>query len=171
MNTSGEINAEQQAVMALIENLQRADLTPDEICDGVERLHQVTGYSWERIAQMLGKSERTLRRYRRLSALPPDIRAVAIEARLSAAQIDALASVSADKQAELLRQIVELGLPGSASREAAQTITARRERLGRRRGAPGRGWAQATVFARGQIQDVGHQPDARPGRGGPVDAG
>jgi len=109
-------------VMALIENLQRADLTPDEICDGVERLHQVTGYSWERIAQMLGKSERTLRRYRRLSALPPDIRAVAIEARLSAAQIDALASVSADKQAELLRQIVELGLPGSASREAAQTI-------------------------------------------------
>jgi ParB/RepB/Spo0J family partition protein len=122
MNTSGEINAEQQAVIALIENLQRADLTPDEICDGVERLHQVTGYSWERIAQMLGKSERTLRRYRRLSALPPDIRAVAIEARLSAAQIDALASVSADKQAELLRQIVELGLPGSASREAAQTI-------------------------------------------------
>ena len=80
----------QQAVIALIENLQRADLTPDEICEGIERLHQMTGYDWEctpalalrasagaSVAQMLGKSERTLRRYRRLSALPSAIRAAA----------------------------------------------------------------------------------------------
>ena len=67
----------QQAVIALIENLQRADLTPDEICEGIERLHQMTGYDWECIAQMLGKSERTLRRYRRLSALPSAIHAAA----------------------------------------------------------------------------------------------
>ena len=46
-----------------------------------------------------------------------------IEARLSAAQIDALASVPAEKQAEFLRQIVELGLPAAASREAAEAIT------------------------------------------------
>ncbi len=122
MNTGGAMNAEQQAVIALIENLQRADLTPDEICDGVERLHELTGYDWERIAQMLGKSERTLRRYRRLSTLPPDIRKAAIEARLSASQVDALASAPAETQTELLRQIIELGLPGTASREAAQTI-------------------------------------------------
>jgi len=123
MNVSGQVNAEQQAVIALIENLQRADLAPDEICEGIERLHQMTGYDWERIAQMLGKSERTLRRYRRLSALPSAIRAAVIEARLSAAQIDALASVPAEKQPEFLRQIVELGLPAAASREVAQAIT------------------------------------------------
>jgi ParB family chromosome partitioning protein len=123
MNVSGQVNAEQQAVIALIENLQRADLTPDEICEGIERLHQMTGYEWERIAQMLGKSERTLRRYRRLSALPSEIRAAAIEARLSAAQIDALASVPAEKQAEFLKQIVALGLPAAASREFAEIIT------------------------------------------------
>ena len=46
-----------------------------------------------------------------------------IEARLSAAQIDALASVPAEKQAEFLRQIVELGLPAAASREVAEVIT------------------------------------------------
>ncbi len=122
MNVSGQVNAEQQAVIALIENLQRADLTPDEICEGIERLHQMTGYEWDRIAQMLGKSERTLRRYRRLSALPSEIRAAVIEARLSAAQIDALASVPPEKQAGFLRQVVELGLPAAASREAAATI-------------------------------------------------
>ena len=123
MNVTGQVNAEQQAVIALIENLQRADLTPDEICEGIERLHQMTGYDWERIAQMLGKSERTLRRYRRLSALPSEIRAAVIAARLSAAQIEALASVPPEKQAEFLRQIVELGLPAAASREVAQAIT------------------------------------------------
>ena len=123
MNVSGQVNAEQQAVIALIENLQRADLAPDEICEGIERLHQMTGYDWERIAQMLGKSERTLRRYRRLSALPSEIRTAVIEARLSAAQIDALASVPPDKQAEFLRQIVELGLPAAASRDVAEIIT------------------------------------------------
>jgi hypothetical protein len=80
----------QQAVIALIENLQRADLTPDEICEGVERLHQMTGCDGKRtpalalrasagasVAQMLGRSERTLRRYRRLSALPSAIRTAA----------------------------------------------------------------------------------------------
>jgi ParB-like chromosome segregation protein Spo0J len=123
MNVSGQVNAEQQAVIALIENLQRADLTPDEICEGIERLHQMTGYDWERIAQMLGKSERTLRRYRRLTALPSEIRMAVIEAGLSAAQIDALASVPVEKQAEFLRQIVELGLPAAASRQVAQAIT------------------------------------------------
>ena len=123
MNVSGQVNAEQQAVIALIENLQRADLAPDEICEGIERLHKMTGYDWERIAQMLGKSERTLRRYRRLSALPSEVRTAVIEARLSAAQIDALASVPPDKQSEFLRQMVDLGLPAAASREAAATIT------------------------------------------------
>jgi ParB/RepB/Spo0J family partition protein len=123
MNANGAINAEQQAVIALIENLQRADLTPDEICEGVERLHDLTGYDWERIAQLLGKSERTLRRYRRLTTLPAEIRHAAIQARLSASQINALASAPSDRQADLLRQIVELGLPGTASREAAHTIT------------------------------------------------
>jgi len=123
MNVSGQVNAEQQAVIALIENLQRADLAPDEICEGIERLHKMTGYDWERIAQMLGKSERTLRRYRRLSALPSEVRTAVIEARLSAAQIDALASVPPDKQPEFLRQMVDLGLPAAASREAAATIT------------------------------------------------
>jgi hypothetical protein len=82
----------------------------------------MTGYDWERIAQMLGKSERTLRRYRRLAALPSAIRAAAIEARLSAAQIDALASVPAEKQAEFLKQMVELALPAAASREVADII-------------------------------------------------
>ena len=48
MNVSGQVNAEQQAVIALIENLQRADLSPDEICEGIERLHEMTGYEWER---------------------------------------------------------------------------------------------------------------------------
>ncbi len=123
MNVGGQVNAEQQAVLALIENLQRADLAPDEICEGIERLRQMTGYDWDRIAQMLGKSERTLRRYRRLSALSSEIRAAVIEARLSATQIETMASVSPDKQAEFLRQIVELGLPAAASRQVAQAIT------------------------------------------------
>ena len=42
---------------------------------------------------------------------------------MSAAQIDALACVPAEKQAECLRQIVELGLPAAASREVAEVIT------------------------------------------------
>lgn len=122
LNVNGEVSAEQQAVMALIENLQRADLAPDEICDGIEKLREMTSYDWTRIAHILGKSERTLRYYRRLNDLSSDVRQDAIRARLSIRQIDALASAPPEKQSELFQEIISLGLPVVASRETARTV-------------------------------------------------
>ena len=42
--------------LALIENLQRKDLTPFEEADGLKRLAEKYGYTHEEMAEKLGKS-------------------------------------------------------------------------------------------------------------------
>ena len=62
------------AEIALIENMQRKDLTPWEEADGLAALCQRYGYTHEDLAKKVGKSRSTITEALSLAAIPEEIR-------------------------------------------------------------------------------------------------
>lgn len=60
--------------LALLENLQRKDLSPFEEAEGMKALADHHGYTHERLAEMLGKSRSSITETLALAAIPEDIR-------------------------------------------------------------------------------------------------
>jgi len=60
--------------LALVENLQRKDLSPFEEADGLKTLAEAYGYTHELMAQKLGKSRSMITETLSLASMPEDIR-------------------------------------------------------------------------------------------------
>ncbi len=60
--------------VALIENLQRKDLTPFEEADGLQQLKEKHGYTHDDIANKIGKSRSSITETMSLARIPEDIR-------------------------------------------------------------------------------------------------
>jgi ParB family chromosome partitioning protein len=69
-----EVDDRAVAEIALIENLQRKDLTPWEEADGLLALSERFGYTHEEIARKVGKSRSTVTEALSIATLPPEIR-------------------------------------------------------------------------------------------------
>lgn len=97
--------------LAILENVQRVDLSPLETAVSIERLHQQFNLAYGDIAKRLGKAETTVHNTVRLLQLPVEARQ-ALEGEAitegHARQILALKD-SPDLQAELLRLIMQNG--------------------------------------------------------------
>jgi ParB family transcriptional regulator, chromosome partitioning protein len=72
------------AEIALIENLQRKDLTIWEEADGLAFLSQKFGYTHEEIAKKIGKSRTTVTESMTIAGLPESIRNKCLESNVSA---------------------------------------------------------------------------------------
>ncbi|QQS17913.1 ParB/RepB/Spo0J family partition protein [Candidatus Saccharibacteria bacterium] len=97
----------EQLEIALVENVQRVDLSPLEQAVSIERLHQQFNLPYSDIAKRLGKSESTISNTVRLLQLPPQAKLALQNGLVSeghARQILALKG-SPGKQEELLRLI------------------------------------------------------------------
>ena len=98
------INDEQAAEWALIENLQREDLNAIERARAFARLAEEFGLSHEQIAQKVSSDRSTITNTLRLLALPEEIQQSVVEGRLSAGQARALAGLAnAAQQLHLAR--------------------------------------------------------------------
>jgi ParB family chromosome partitioning protein len=95
--------------LALVENLQRKDLTPFEEADGLNVLAEKYGYTHEAMAEKLGKSRSSITEMLSLGAMPEDVR-----------QLCRLADIQSKS---VLLQIVRQGSP--------EKMVALVERLGR----------------------------------------
>ena len=112
-----EADDKQSLEIAIIENVQRADLNALEEAQGYEQLGQDFGYSQAELAKVIGKSRSHIANTLRLLRLPEASRQLLSEGQLSAGQARALLSV-ADPDAV-------------ARRAAAQGLTVRDiERIG-----------------------------------------
>jgi ParB family chromosome partitioning protein len=60
--------------IALIENLQRKDLSPFEEADGLRVLAEKYGYTHENMAEKIGKSRSTITESLSLTAMPEEVR-------------------------------------------------------------------------------------------------
>jgi ParB family chromosome partitioning protein len=76
--------------IALIENVQREDLTPLEEAEGYARLMAEFDYTQETLAERIGKSRSAIANLLRLRALPEAVRALISEGKLSVGHARAL---------------------------------------------------------------------------------
>lgn len=94
--------------LAIIENIQRADLNPIEEAAGYRQLMDKFGHTQERLAEALGKSRSHIANLLRLLNLPPEVADMVVKGSLSAGHARIL--VPLDNATELARQIVSKGL-------------------------------------------------------------
>ena len=94
--------------LALLENVQRQDLTPLEEADGYRRLIEEFGHTQEELARTLGKSRSHIANLIRLLGLPVPLRAMLESGQLSAGHARAL--LGARDPAPLARQVIARGL-------------------------------------------------------------
>ncbi|MDA5557373.1 ParB/RepB/Spo0J family partition protein [Shimia sp. MMG029] len=94
--------------IAIIENIQRADLNPVEEAMGYRQLMQKFGHTQEKVSEALGKSRSHIANLMRLLNLPDDVQLMLREGHLSAGHARAL--ITTDNASELAKKVVKDGL-------------------------------------------------------------
>ncbi|MEY8838699.1 ParB/RepB/Spo0J family partition protein [Cribrihabitans sp. XS_ASV171] len=94
--------------IAIIENIQRADLNAVEEATGFRQLMDKFGHTQEKLAEALGKSRSHIANLLRLLSLPSDVQALIVDGKLSAGHARAL--VTAENPSELAKMVVREGL-------------------------------------------------------------
>jgi ParB family chromosome partitioning protein len=104
--------------LAIIENVQRADLNPVEEAQGYQQLIDEHNYTQADLGQVIGKSRSHVANTLRLLKLPDVIRNMLVDGSLSAGHARTL--VTAEDPAGLAKQIVEQGLSVRQAETLAQ---------------------------------------------------
>lgn len=149
------VKQQERLELALIENVQRVDLSPLEQAVSIERLHQQFNLEYSEIARRLGKADTTVSNTVRLLGLPPKARDALQKQKISeghARQVLALKGAP-DKQDDLVDQIVSKGWSvrqaeqyvssikagyarSAATKKRMASETPETKRLGKRYGVP-----------------------------------
>lgn len=104
------VDGTEQLALALIENLQREDLTPIEEARAYHHLRVELGLSQEEIAQRVGKDRSTVANALRLLQLPLSVQASVDDGTLSAGHARTLAGLDdATRQEEMARRCTRDG--------------------------------------------------------------
>jgi len=97
--------------LALVENLQRADLNPLEEAEGYQRLLAEFGMTQQQVAEMVGKDRSTVANILRILALPASVRRMVAESHLTLGHARALLSFSDERAiTDAAREVVARGL-------------------------------------------------------------
>jgi ParB family transcriptional regulator, chromosome partitioning protein len=113
-----DVNDRVALELAIVENVQRADLNPVEEALGYQQLIDDHNYTQADLGQIIGKSRSHVANTLRLLRLPDDIRSMIIDGKLSAGHARTL--VTAHDPAALAKRIVEAGLSVRQAEALAQ---------------------------------------------------
>ena len=118
--------------VALIENLQRKDLTAFEEADGLKVLAEAHGYTHEMMAEKLGKSRTTVTETLTLSSMPDRVRELCRLADISSKSIliQVVRQQTPEKMVALIDTLQKTGV-GPTRAEARRLIKAVPDRKGR----------------------------------------
>jgi ParB family chromosome partitioning protein len=106
-----EVPDEELLELALVENIQRQELTPLEEAQAFQRLQTEFRFTQEEIARRVGRDRSTVANTLRLLRLPRELRDLVAAGRLDAGHARALLALSrADEQVELGREAARKGL-------------------------------------------------------------
>lgn len=103
-----ELSDSAALAIAVVENIQREDLTPVEEASAYQRLTEEFSYTQEALAQAVGKSRSHIANMMRLLSLPENVKRMIDDGQLSAGHARAL--VVAEDPAAMAQQIVRRGL-------------------------------------------------------------
>ena len=101
-----DVGDDESFALALIENVQREDLTPIEEAGAFQRLISEFGYTQKDLAQKIGKGRSTIANTLRLLDLPASVRHHVASGRLSAGHARAVLSVPKEKQEKFAEDLV-----------------------------------------------------------------
>ncbi len=105
-----EVDDRTLLVLALVENLQREQLSALDEAEGFKQLGEEFGLSQQQIAQYVGRDRSTVANALRLLQLPASIRQLLMEGRLTAGHARALLGLGNDRRmADLARDAVAHG--------------------------------------------------------------
>jgi len=105
-----DLDVIQQMEIALIENLQREDLNPIEVAQGIRSLMQQCGYTQETVANRLSKSRPAVANLLRLLTLPEEVIELVRQGSLSAGHARVLAGLDDDaRKLALAQETIEQG--------------------------------------------------------------
>ncbi|WAA09539.1 nucleoid occlusion protein [Fervidibacillus albus] len=103
-----DMNDKETASMALIENLQREELSPIEEAIAYQKLIDIHGLTQEALAQRLGKGQSTVANKLRLLKLPEKVQEALLNKEITERHARALIPLKdANKQQKLLEEIIE----------------------------------------------------------------
>ncbi len=137
--------------LALIENIQREDLSPMEQAQALQRFHDEFGMSHQEIADAVGKARATVSNLLRLMSLSEEVKTLLDHGDLDMGHARALLSLPPIQQSAVARQVVERGwsvrqteqrvrelmspVPAREARQAVADIEQLAQRLSERLGA------------------------------------
>ena len=123
-----EVDDNTVAEIALIENMQRKDLTVWEEADGLVALCERFGYTHEDVARKLGKSRSSVTEALSIAAIPSDVRQMCREADVSAKSV--LLQIVRQPDDESMRRLATQITSRGLTREDAREV--RRQEMGPR---------------------------------------
>ncbi|MCK6590478.1 MAG: ParB/RepB/Spo0J family partition protein [Polyangiaceae bacterium] len=122
-----DVSPKQAFELALVENIQRADLNPIEVAEAFDRLIREHGYKHESLAERVGKDRTTIVNALRLLKLPARIRSLVISRELSEGHARALLGAPTEKaMADIADKTVRGKLP---VRKVEQLVRAAKEKV------------------------------------------
>jgi ParB family chromosome partitioning protein len=137
-----EIDDRALLTLALVENLQRADLNPIEEGEGYQRLIADFALTQQEVAEIVGKDRSTVANMLRLLNLPISVRAMVRDGQLTIGHARALLALPNEREMlELAREIVAKGLTvrdvEQRARNSSSAPASRPGKLKRPEKAPG----------------------------------
>jgi ParB family chromosome partitioning protein len=124
-----EMDEQEAAEAALIENLQREDLNPVEEALAYRHMLESYGYTQEILARRIGKSRSHIANSMRILSLPAEIIRMLEERQMSAGHARAILAVQDDnKRLTMAKGIVEQGLSVREAEKAAKAVKSRKGR-------------------------------------------
>ena len=120
-----ETTPQEMLELALVENIQRADLNPLEEAAAYRQLMDDFGLTQEQVAEKVGKSRATVANSVRLLRLPDEIKRALAEGQISEGHARALLALNKEAdQLKILEAIVKKGLSVRQTEEMARRIVA-----------------------------------------------
>jgi ParB family chromosome partitioning protein len=110
-------------VLALVENLQRADLNAIEEAKGYQRLLGEFSLTHQQIAEAVGKDRTTITNLLRVLSLPESVQRAVEEGKLSAGHARALVGLSSDDAAmQVANEVITRGLSVRQTEQRVRTL-------------------------------------------------
>jgi len=123
-----EADEKDSALLALVENVQRENLSYIEEAFAYRRLMEEYGLTQAEIAKRVGKQQSTISNKIRILSLPPDIQKVLAESQLTERHARALLKVNDDKiRKVILNRIIEHGLNVKQTEKLIEDVMAKQE--------------------------------------------
>lgn len=132
-----QVTEQQRLELALIENVQRADLTPLETAEAYRQLSEEFNLAHEDIAARVGKSRSTVTNTLRLLKLPTEVRRALAEETISEGHARALLSLTtARSQVSALQTIITQGMTVRQTEELVRKLNGEKQPRPARREQP-----------------------------------